>query len=339
MKLMKRRKKIRTGLVGPLPFRLGELSRSQIGSPHSTDALDKSPVEHLFQIADRNVRELFARAYHQSRDRWDSPWTDPGDMEPERGKEDREARESLLKSLNSPNSKKRRAAKIVRKQLLELNEREARNAATLLAHLGQQIAFSLERLADECPELMKPIGRHFSSWPFNLALTKRKTTGKRDLLRVNVAKRCLLELEIGLKHTYVDENAGGKARPLRVAAGQVYDFLRDVRSRPHEYFPTRKIEKSPGERRIPLAPMTPWAERLVELEEPMTVANFNEWWGVAKDFLLEIWDEQHEQFDCLIQFTKQNKRFEPATFKPGKAKARIIDQSLKPHFKTLAVPQ
>ena len=78
--------------------------------------------------------------------------------------------------------------------------------------------------------------------------------------------------------------------------------------------------------------ITPWAKKLLSLDDEMTPENADEWWSVAKVWLDEQWEANRESFEPLIRHLK----LDSAKQTPSLVKRQVIDDSLKKAFKALA---
>jgi hypothetical protein len=79
--------------------------------------------------------------------------------------------------------------------------------------------------------------------------------------------------------------------------------------------------------------MTPWTKRLAALSEPLTKTNADDWWTVAKVWLDEQWELNQKVFTPLIRSLKMDSPI----YTPSLKKRRVVDDSLKKAFKSLAV--
>lgn len=337
-----------TGLKLGQGLKFGRVEPPRIKLPWATEALDAIRSVDLSERIIENMGELVARAFHLSVDRWTNQA--PADLETEmstaRLEEDRRIRKSIQEGLNSTNARRRKAAETMRAQLAKLERTEAQRAVLELARIGHATASWLEYLADERLELVQPVARRFPLWPFNLAMSKVKQGGRRDILRAKLAKRYLEKLGLGLERYLPGEVSplavGKPLSPFRLAAEQVLEQLRAVRAHPHAYLPHCELPaaqaKGQPSRRIPIGPVSQWVTELFALEEPMTTANWAAWWRAARTFLVEQWEQNRDTFQPLIHASGHEEYLKPPRYKPSFIKTFIIDQRLRNEFKTLALP-
>jgi hypothetical protein len=133
----------------------------------------------------------------------------------------------------------------------------------------------------------------------------------------------------------------GKRSSSRVAAEQLLNLLQDIRAHPHDYLPKLSVTKGTAAKaiagRVPIGSVTKWTKELFRLSVPMTKRNYPDWWKVARFLLCEQWDQNRAAFSFLIKDFLLEEYLKPPKNKPSKVRSRIIDQMIKPEFKTLAI--
>ncbi len=353
--------------VKDLPFRwikLGVAHPPPIAQPRNGVDYERFETPEIFARIERDIKELVARAYHQSVDDWPAcPSATESEPQTALAKRHEDTRASITKGLHSKDEAEREKAERMRRDLraLELAYAEdARRAAIYLALTGRSLASRLELLSGERLELLRPIARKFITWPFNLGLSKPDKHGRRKFQRSDLAEKNLRRLEVNADFYWPDSKspADASASPFRLAAEEIYAWLRTVRSEPFKWFaryetldefkarwkPAKpgKFTKfkggwrwKPGERTRLASPipLPQWARDVIELKEPMTKANAGEWWAVAKFLLDEIWKKNREAFSHLIRHLD----LDDPNYTPSLVRKQVIDDSLKKVFKALAV--
>jgi len=210
-------------------------------------------------------------------------------------------------------------------ELLELAERTARirtvngkpeNAAVDLAGVATLAANILEELAatDAKVEITLAAARK-NCWPVNMRLGKKGR--KVVLVGAKKTKAYLTRIKLGQNPTRLLQNLQNpEASLFSKVAELLYSALLDYR----EHGAWR------GE-------VTKWAEKLLALDVPISPRNVDEWWSVAKTWMYEQWEANHNYFNPLIEHLGLHDK---ALF-PSEVKRRVIDDSLKKSFKSLAI--
>jgi hypothetical protein len=211
-------------------------------------------------------------------------------------------------------------------QLVELASRIVQpkfkeNAAEDLAMVGTVAANLLEELArtHKGPEIALAAARK-NCWPVNLRLGVKAKAGKMvpTLEGIEKAKEYLVRIQLGrtpervLKHLQ-----NPQANPFARAAELLYSSLCDQRQKAAQS--GRPCKNS-------------WPDKLLSLDHPMTGANVDRWWAVAKRWMDEQWSSNRELFTPLIKHLRLNN----PRFTPSIVKRQVIDDSLKKAFKALA---
>lgn len=327
---------------------LGAWHPPHVHQPCGTEEFEQMKSDDIYARIDRDIAELVARAYHQSVDRWRSepPAEAQFEMRSEQAQLQKRIRADIARGLNSQHPAERERAERDSRELLEFDSWAARKAAGYLAVIGYDTAKWLEFLTAERLELLQPIARRFETWPVNLGLGKADANGLRCFQRAKVAEKNLRDLDLNAEAFWTDsENrAGQTTSPFRLAAERIYALLRVIRNEPlvwfvrHESFKEFSARRKPGVRtrlRSPIPKpnqLTQWARDLLNLQEPMTKANADDWWAAAKTLLDELLAKTPKAFAPL----KEHLGLSDPAFTKSLVQRRVIDDSLKKAFKGLA---
>jgi hypothetical protein len=220
------------------------------------------------------------------------------------------------------------------KEFLELLQKrtvaEPTHAARSLAFVTRQAATWLENLSVKRPTLIQEVAKESPLWPVNLGIGQKVRKGKNGkrsiqtvITRMNFAEKYLKKLGVNTNSTWLESSySGAKPKsPFRFASESLYQDLLLMKQDPKFYFPK----------------LTPWAKKLIALAEPMTTANADAWWRVAKGWLDEQWEVNHDCFKPLIASCKHDgKPLKEAPLFGSEVKSHIIDLRLKETFLALA---
>lgn len=307
-----------TGLVDDPIGQLGNPEVEHIHAPHGR-AYESIKTEALFQRIESDIMELVARVYHLSVDRWvaEPPMMAEFEVTMEKAKTDQETRARIAKGLGSGKKREREKADKLRRELNARDMEEARQAAIFLAEIGRTTARRLEFLSNERLELFRSFAGRIANWPVNLGLEKPTNRSKRSLTGRKDAEDYLRRLDVNLE-SFWPKNVTGS--PFRLAAQQVYEGLRVIRSNPARWF-SQDLDP------------TPWGKKLLNLREPMTEDTAVDWWVIAKVLIDHKWKHNQADFATLIKLLNLK---ELAKSKPAIVKRRVVDDSLKKAFKALA---
>jgi len=347
---MKRRRKQKTGAdPDQKPFlglgyeSQGFMIRSFPRASHDYTQMLVSEISNRIQD---DIEELVARAYPTSLEEWAKKFAPVWWRSHSGGfSRCRYITEKLANRLRRGlweeiNSKERETAKKAQEECAQLLTKyyaaEPKYAASALAFMVNKAASYLEALSVDRAELMREVAKGFQLWPVNMGLHAKVTNndGKRKiamaLTRRDFAERYLKELGVNTESQWLESayTGRGKRSPFHIAATRLHNDLLMMKREPRRYFLKQgKRGWAPN--------ITSWAKTLIALPEPMTKANAGYWWKVAKVWVDEQWEANREDsFGALIKYLKLNdKRFTPSI-----VKRRVVDDSLKKAYVTLAVP-
>lgn len=323
-----------------------------IKPPRHCPEYEQLSVAEITRRIQDDIKELVARACPAAGQEWATTfaqawwrdWGVPHNKRVQRIPEKlaNELRRGLWEEINSTDSDTAKKAQEELKHLVDKYfEAEPKHAANALAFVTRQAATWLENLSVKRAELMREVARGLSLWPVNLGVKQREQTGKDGKKRIRTVITRLAFAEKYLKGLGVNTNSqwpesaysGAEERsPFHVAAVGLHRDLLLMKRNPKWYF--LKPEK-----RGWVLNMTPWAQKLVALPEPMTTANAAKWWKVAKFWLDEQWEANCEVFNPLI--ASCNSKGKPLIAAPlfdSEVKSRVIDLRLNEAFFALAQP-
>lgn len=314
-----------------------------IQPPRYSPEYRKMSVAKITNRIREDINELLARAYPTYQEEWalkyargwyegmlaplrQDRWLDVGSLldKPQAD----ELCPGLWERLCSTDYETQRKAKEELGGLWQQREnQETIRAANSLANLAVRASTWLENLSVKCPDLIQKVAREFVLWPVNLGLLRRVQKGKDGKRRVKMllsrrefAERYLKKLDVNANSRWPNSNFTGAEEifPFRLAAVRLHTDLLMMKQAPESSFPK----------------LTPWAKKLIALPEPLTTANADAWWAVAKEWLDEQWDANRRQFLPLIRHLK----LDNDAYTQSYVRKQVIDDSLKKAFKALATP-
>ncbi|MEI8290953.1 MAG: hypothetical protein WCH99_15925 [Verrucomicrobiota bacterium] len=188
------------------------------------------------------------------------------------------------------------------------------NAAVDLARVATVAADILEELAATSANVeITAAAARKNRWPVNLRLGKKGR--KVVLVGGDKAKSYLTGIKLGqCPPRPLKSLQNPDASPFSKAAELLYGAMLDWRDQ--------------GAWR---GGVTEWAEKLLALDVPINSRNVDEWWSVAKTWMDEQWEANHDFFHPLIKHLGLNRR----ALYQSEVKRRVIDDSLKKAFKAL----
>lgn len=302
--------------------------------PRWSPAYEKMTVTEIARRVRDDIEELVARAYPTYGEEWAKKhapawWRDSGVPHDKRCHHIDEKFANLLRRglWERLNSQKRVTAKKAYKELTDLlqkhDEAEPKHAATNLALIARDATARLENLSQKRSPLMREVAKEFESWPVNMGVELKVSRGKiiPKVTGSDFAKDYLVKLGVNLpsRPSGGDRNGTRPQKRFRAAACSLHEGLVMMRRDPKFWFKR----------------MTPWAKDLLSLSEPMTKANWGDWWKLAKVWVDEQWETNRESFLPLIA---RRSKLDPVLHTPSMVKSQVIDDGLKKAFKGLAIP-